>query len=93
MTETRQSPNADPEVKFNSPSDIVDHSTWPSPQKRKALESWLFTVRARLDAVSEGMTTHPGGTYTKDVGLARDIEKAIDELPAASETGGTVRQK
>ena len=93
MTETMPTPVADPEVKFISPSEIVEHATWSSPQKRKALESWLFTVRARLDAVSEGMTTHPGGTYTKDVELARAIEKAIDELPATSETGGTVRQK
>ncbi len=70
----------DPSTAFLSPGDLMNDPSMTSDQKIKALESWLFTVRARVDAVSEGMNSHQEGLYTKDVELAHKLEKALLEL-------------
>ena len=79
--ETLADPNAirDPESVFKSPAELVVHRELGDRQKIAALETWAFNVRARVDATSEGMSA-PGGAYTRDVELLRQIEKSLDAL-------------
>ena len=70
----------DPEAVFGSPAEVVGHVGLTRGQKIATLERWGFSVRARIDALSEGMLNHPNGAYTRDVELVRTIEKAIEEL-------------
>ena len=70
----------DPAAVFESPAEIIEHIGLTRGQKIATLEKWGFSVRARIDALSEGMLNHPGGAYTRDVELVRSIEKAIEEL-------------
>ena len=70
----------DPESVFTTPTEIVDHVGLTRGQKNATLESWAFTLRARIDAVSEGMTNYPEGAYTRDVEWLRQVEKGIETL-------------
>ena len=76
----------DPEAVFEHPGEIADHVGLTRGQKIAALERWIFTVRARLDAVSEGMTSRPDGAYSADSQLAREIERTIELLRSSSTT-------
>lgn len=73
---------ADPETVFAHPVEIADHVGLTRGQKIAALERWLFGVRARLDAVSEGMTSRPDGAYTADSQLSRELERTLELLKA-----------
>ena len=70
----------DPEAGFGSPTEAVEQIGLTRGQKIATLEKWSFSVRARIDALSEGMLNHPHGEYTRDIELVRTIEKAIEEL-------------
>lgn len=71
---------SDPESVFGCPSEIADHVGLTRGQKIAALERWIFCVRARLDAVSEGMASRPDGAYSDDSQLARDIDRTLGLL-------------
>lgn len=71
---------SDPEAAFRSPSELVASVGLTRGQKISALEKWAFNVRARVDALSEGMLNHPEGAYAKDVDLLRLIENVLEEL-------------
>ncbi len=71
---------SDPETAFEHPHDIAEHIGLTRGQKIAALERWNFNVRARLDAVSEGMTTRPDGSYDSDSQLARELERTLELL-------------
>jgi hypothetical protein len=75
-----QKATTDPEAVFESPAEVGEQIGLTRGQKIATLERWAFSVRARVDALSEGMMNHPGGAYTRDVELVRTIEKAIEEL-------------
>ena len=75
-----QKATTDPEAIFELPSEVVEHVGLTRGQKIATLEKWAFCVRARVDALSEGMVNHPEGAYTRDVDMLRSIEKAIVEL-------------
>jgi hypothetical protein len=70
----------DPETIFRRPADVVERSVLTIDQKINVLEKWLFSVRARIDAVSEGMNSHNAGAYAKDVDVQREIEKLLATL-------------
>jgi hypothetical protein len=70
----------DPEAVFDEPIDVVEQVGLTRGQKIATLERWAFSVRARIDALSEGMMNHPDGAYIRDVELVRVIEKAVEEL-------------
>lgn len=78
-----QKATTDPESVFELPAEVVEHVGLTRGQKIATLERWAFSVRARVDALSEGMMNHPGGAYTRDVELLRSIEKAITELKSS----------
>ena len=71
---------ADPETAFEHPGEIADHVGLTRGQKIAALERWIFSVRARLDAVSEGMTSRPDGAYSADSQLAGELERTLEAL-------------
>ena len=75
-----QKATTDPEAVFKSPAEIAEHVGLTRGQKIATLEKWAFSVRARVDALSEGMMNHPNGAYTRDVELLRNIEKEIAAL-------------
>jgi hypothetical protein len=70
----------DPEAAFNNPSELFECVGLTRGQKISAFEKWAFAVRSRVDAQSEGMLNHPGGAYTRDVELLREIEKNLESL-------------
>jgi hypothetical protein len=70
----------DPEAIFSNPQEVVEHIGLTRGQKISALKKWAFSVRSRLDAVAEGMTTDADGRYTRDSELLRQLEKNIEEL-------------
>jgi hypothetical protein len=70
----------DPESAFKHPDELVECVGLTRGQKLAALEKWAFSVRSRVDAVSEGMLNHSGGAYTHDVEMLREIEKRIEFL-------------
>ena len=70
----------DPESIFQAPAEVAEHVGLTRGQKIATLERWVFTVRARVDAVNEGMTSRPDGTYARDTELLREIEMKIEEL-------------
>jgi len=80
MTLNTEKAVSNPEAVFDTPAALVGHIGLTRGQKNSALERWTFNVRARVDALSEGMMNHPGGTYSKDVELVRVLEKAALEL-------------
>ena len=81
----------DPESNFDSPSALAEHIGLTRGQRLAALERWTFSVRARVDAVSEGMNSHSEGNYTQDVELLRDLEKLIEHL--SHENGQSARDE
>jgi len=83
----------DPQVNYDSPHDVLEDGSLSRKEKVKALENWAFTVRSRLDAVSEGMSAPPDGAYSRDTDLIRSIEKALETLavPAEGEPPLTMR--
>jgi hypothetical protein len=78
-----QKATSDPEAVFELPIQVVEHVGLTRGQKIVTLEKWAFSVRARVDALSEGMMNHPNGAYTRDVELLRNIEKEIAALKAS----------
>lgn len=74
---------ADPEAVFAAPEDLATSIALTRGQRIAALDRWAFTVRARIDALSEGMTSHPEGAYDRDVELARLISRLTQALREA----------
>ena len=70
----------DPEAVFGSPSELVASVGLTRGQKISALEKWAFNVRARVDALSEGMLNHPDGAYARDVESLGQIENVLEGL-------------
>ena len=75
-----------PEDKYESPCELLKCSKLDPREKLEALDQWAFNVRSRVDAVSEGMTTRNDGSYTADVELLRDIERARELIEHAIAT-------
>lgn len=73
----------DPESVFAHPSEVAEHIALTRGQKIATLERWAFAVRARVDAMSEGMIDDTGAAYVCDVELLRRIEKTLDALRQA----------
>ncbi len=73
---------ADPESTFQSPLELMAHIGFTRGQKIAAVERWIFTVQARLDAVSEGMSSWPDGAYAADSELLRELVKTLNALRA-----------
>lgn len=71
---------ANPEAVFETPTELADVVGLTRAQRLTALDSWAFTVRARVDAVSEGMNNIPSNAYNNDVELLREIERWRDVL-------------
>ena len=70
----------DPESVFETPQAMVEQVGLTRGQKISSLDRWAFSVRSRVDALSEGMLNHPAGGYTRDVELLRQIETHLDAL-------------
>lgn len=77
-----------PEVAYDTPAALMKCSRHTPVEKRVALEQWAFTVRARVDAVSEGMMSRPKGSYARDVELLRQIEEARGLIEHAIQVPG-----
>lgn len=75
---------SNPDAGFASPDEVVENIALTAGQKIATLDRWAFTVRSRVDAMSEGMTTQPEGAYTRDVELLRQIEKCLQKLREAT---------
>ena len=73
-----------PEAVFGSPHEVETHVGLTRGQKIAAVERWIFNVQARLDAVSEGMTSRPDGADAIDCELLRDLGKLLEYLRAQS---------
>ena len=71
---------SDPDSVFETPTEVAEHIGLTRGQKIATLERWAFAIRARVDAVSEGMTSYPDGTYVRDTEFLREIEMKIEEL-------------
>lgn len=74
---------SNPESVFADPGEIVGHIGLTRGQKVSALQRWAFDLRARIDAVSEGMNGHQEGAYTRDVALLRTVERLLEEVASA----------
>ena len=75
---------SNPEGAFKSPKELVENGALTEAQKITMLERWAFTVRSRMDALSEGMVTQREGSYSHDVELIRDIENCLLRLQKAA---------
>lgn len=78
----------DPEAVFESPENLVDHIALTRGQKLAALKKWSFAVKARLDALSEGMRAAPLETDLRDVALLQRISTSIATASAPLPTPG-----
>lgn len=63
-----------------SPREILNDPGLSPAEKEKVLKSMAFHVRSRLDALSEGMTSHPEGQANSDSNLLEEIGHALMSL-------------
>lgn len=77
---------------YRDPDEIMRDTRLSPSAKRRALESWAFAIRGRVDAYSDGASDRDERAYKDDMAMLQRLERLLDADSAErARTGGRGR--